>query len=81
MIKYFSIKAEINFYQSLKEQLLKGKVQALSVSNHRVNPDRNTRSQESFSPLLKPALPVLGRDGSPSPVRLACGASRDTHLL
>lgn len=36
---------------------------------------------ESFSPLLKPALPVLGRDGSPSPVRLACGASRDTHLL
>jgi len=31
---------KINFYQSLKEQLLKGKFQALSAGNHRVNPDR-----------------------------------------
>ena len=35
---------------------------------------------ESFSPLLKPALPVLGPDGSLNPAKLAYGASLGTHL-
>lgn len=37
------VKAEVNFYQSLKEQLLKEEVQPPNAGNHKVNPDRETQ--------------------------------------
>lgn len=44
------IKAEVNFYQSAKKQLLKEEVQeGLSLGTHSVNPDKETQDAKAGS--------------------------------
>lgn len=44
------IKAEVNFYQSAKQRLLKEEVQeGLSLGTHRVNPDKETQDAKAGS--------------------------------